>query len=86
PGKLQLGLATFFDKLDVSEALSHEFAAAMMEGASPALPQLPFRALLPQPFDLSARVATASIDTLTLRRNTTDGSCTFFLLAATRQR
>jgi transcriptional regulator with XRE-family HTH domain len=79
-GRLQFGLATFFDKLDVSEALSHEFAAAMMEGASPVLPQLPFRALLSRPFDLSARMATTSIDTLTIRRNTTDGSCTFLLL------
>jgi hypothetical protein len=79
-GTLQFGLATFFDKLDVSEALSHEFAAAMMEGVAPVLPQLPFRALLSQPFDLSIRMATASIDTLTIRRDTTDGSCTFLLL------
>jgi transcriptional regulator with XRE-family HTH domain len=81
-GRLQFGPAVFFDKLDISEALSHEFAAAMMmRGSSPALPQLPFRELLPQPFDLSVRIASASIDTLTVRRNTIDGSCTFFLLA-----
>ncbi|MGH3692402.1 MAG: helix-turn-helix transcriptional regulator [Pseudonocardiaceae bacterium] len=79
-GTLQFGLATFFDKLDVAEALSHEFAAAVAEGFSSALPQLPFRALLSRPFDLSTRMATTSIDTLTLRRNTTDGSCTFLLL------
>lgn len=51
----------------------------MMEGASPALPQLPFRALLSRPFDLSTLMATISIDTLTIRRDTTDGSCTFLL-------
>lgn len=79
-GKLQFGLATFFDKLDVSEALSHEFAAAMMTGASPAWPQLPFRARLSQPFDLSSRMGSTSIATLTIRRNTTDGAHTFFLL------
>jgi hypothetical protein len=45
-GTLQFGLATFFDKLDVSEALGHEFAPAMMESTSPAWRQLPFRARL----------------------------------------
>ncbi|MGI9064337.1 MAG: helix-turn-helix domain-containing protein [Pseudonocardiaceae bacterium] len=79
-GKLQFGLSTFFDKLDVSEALSHEFAAAMMESASPTWPQLPFRARLSQPFDLSSRMGSTSIATLTIRRNTTDGPHTFFLL------
>jgi Helix-turn-helix domain len=79
-GTLQFGLATFFDKLDVSEALSHEFAAAMMEDAPPAWRQLPFRARLSQPFDLSSRMGSASIATLTMRRSTTDGSHTFFLL------
>lgn len=80
-GKLEFGLATFFDKLDVSEALGHEFAAAMMDGVSLTWPQLPFRALLHQPFDLYSRMGSASIATLTLRRNTTDESHTFFMLA-----
>ncbi|MGH3874167.1 MAG: helix-turn-helix domain-containing protein [Pseudonocardiaceae bacterium] len=80
-GKLKFGLATFFDKLDVSEALSHEFTAAMMEGAPPTWRQLPFRARFPRPFDLSSRTCCTSIATLTLRRNTTDGSHTFFLLS-----
>ncbi len=79
-GTLQFGLSTFFDKIDVSEALSHELAAAMMEGASPTWSQLPFRARLSQPFDLSSRMGSTGIATLTIRRNTTDGSHTFFLL------
>lgn len=79
-GKLRFGLSTFFDKVDVSEALSHEFAAAVMESASPTWSQLPFRARLPEPFDLSSRMGGVSIATLTIRRNTTDGSHTFFLL------
>lgn len=78
---LQFGLATFFDKIDISEALSHELAAAVLGGASPTLPRLPFRSLLSQPFDLSARMACTAIDTLTIRRDSTDGSGTFFLLA-----
>ena len=80
-GKLKFGLATFFDKLDVSEALSHEFAAAMMKNEPPAWRQLPFRALLSQPFNLSSRIGSTSIATLTIRRDTFDGSYTFFLLA-----
>ncbi len=85
-GKLQFGLATFFDKLDVSEALSHEFAAAMIEGAPPAWRQLPFRARLSQPFDLSSRMGSTSIATLTVRRDATDGSHTFFLLGRDPQK
>ncbi len=80
-GKLRFGLATYFDKLDVSEALSHEFAAVMMAGVPPAWRQLPFRARLSQPFDLSSRIGGVGIATLTIRRNTTDGSCAFFLLS-----
>lgn len=78
---LQFGLATFFDKLDVSEVLSHEFAAAVLGGTPSALSRLPFRALLSHPFDLSVRMASTTIDTLTIRRDTTDGSGAFFLLA-----
>ncbi|MGH4008751.1 MAG: helix-turn-helix domain-containing protein [Pseudonocardiaceae bacterium] len=80
-GKLRFGLATFFDKLDVSEALSHEFAVAMMKDVLPAWPQLPFRARLSQPFDLSLRMGSAGIATLTIRRSTIDDSHTFFLLS-----
>ncbi|MGH3838307.1 MAG: helix-turn-helix domain-containing protein, partial [Pseudonocardiaceae bacterium] len=80
-GKLQFGIATYFDKLDVSEALSHEFAAAMMENSPPTWRQLPFRARLAQPFDLSSRMGSTGIATLTIRRDTTDGSHTFFLLS-----
>ena len=85
-GKLQFGPATYFDKLDISEALSHEFTAAMMKGEPPKWRQLPFRARLSQPFDLSSRMGSTSIATLTLRRSTTDGSCTFFLLGRDPQK
>lgn len=78
---LQFGLATFFDKLDVSEVLSHELAVAVLRGTSSTLSRLPFRALLSHPFDLSSRMTGTSIATLTVRRDTTDGSGTFFLLA-----
>jgi hypothetical protein len=78
-GRMTFGLATFFDKLDVSEPLGHEAAAAEMAGHLD-WAHLPFRGLVSDPFDLSARIVNPGISTLTIRRNTTDGSGTFFLL------
>lgn len=75
---LTFGLTTYFDKLDVSEALTHEYAAAAMEG-TPSWPRLPFRSLFTNPFDLSLRIAAPGINTLTIRRDTRDGLATFFL-------
>ena len=78
-GELAFGLATFFDKLDVSEPLSHESAAAEMSGQL-IWSHLPLRALVVDPFDLAIRTVNPGISTLTIRRNTTDGTGTFFLL------
>jgi hypothetical protein len=78
-GELTFGLATFFDKLDVSEPLGHEAADAEMSGHLD-WSHLPFRTLIADPFDLSARIVNPGISTLTIRRNTTDGTGTFFLL------
>jgi hypothetical protein len=41
---------------------------------------LPLRALIVDPFDLAIRTVNPGISTLTIRRNTTDGTGTFFLL------
>jgi hypothetical protein len=41
---------------------------------------VPFRTLMADPFDLSARIVNPGISTLTIRRNTADGTGTFFLL------
>ncbi|WP_350280463.1 hypothetical protein [Kribbella sp. HUAS MG21] len=78
-GRMKFGLATFFDKLDVSEVLAHEAAEAELAG-NLAWSHLPFRGLLADPFDLSTRIVNPGISTLTIRRNTADGSGTFFLL------
>src|SRR6266542_65995 len=78
-GELTFTLATFFDKLDVSEPLSHEAAEAEMSGRLD-WSHVPFRTLMSDPFDLSARIVNPGISTLTIRRNTTDGTGTFFLL------
>lgn len=70
--KLRFGLATYFDKLDVSEALGHEMALICMNEGIPTSPaalqgKLPFRELIGDPFDTSRRAVIPAITTLTLR-------------------
>jgi hypothetical protein len=76
---MTFGLSTFFNKLDVGEVLAHEAGAADLAGELD-WPQLPFRSLLGDLFDLSNRAVNPGISTLTIRRNTTTGEGTFFLL------
>jgi hypothetical protein len=78
-GEMTFGLSTFFDKLDVSEPLGHEAAQAELAGRLD-WPNLPFRSLIDDPFDLSARVVNPGISTLTIRLDTSTGEGTFFLL------
>ncbi|NKE59704.1 helix-turn-helix transcriptional regulator [Lentzea sp. PSKA42] len=68
----EFGLAAYFDKLDVSEALGHELARACMDNRIPADPaqlrgQLPFRDLIGDPFDPTRRAIIPAITTLTIR-------------------
>jgi transcriptional regulator with XRE-family HTH domain len=72
--RMDFGLAAYFDKLDVSEAVGHELAAACLaHGAEPpptadALRDaLPFRGLIGDPFDLTRRAVIPAITTLTIR-------------------
>jgi len=71
-GRLEFGLAGYFDMIDVSEALTHEVAAVCMaEGlprsAEPLRGRLPFRGLVGDPFDLRRRAVIPGIATLTIR-------------------
>lgn len=73
-GQMRFGLAAYFDKLDVSEAVGHELAAACLaHGAEPprtaaALRDaLPFRSLIGDPFDPTRRAVIPAITTLTIR-------------------
>ena len=57
-GSLHFGLAAYFDKIDVSEALGHELAIACLRRANglpdsiePLRDALPFRTLIGDPFD-----------------------------------
>lgn len=83
-GRLALGYMRYFDMIDVSEALAHELAlAAISEDGSvqedDALwDRLPFRKLVPDPFDLRTYPLLLSISTLTIRRSR--AGTTFLLL------
>ncbi len=69
-GAMRFGLATYFDKLDVSEAVGHELAEARMRNSDGRVTprDLPFRSLIGDPFDFQRRAVLPAITTLTLRR------------------
>lgn len=68
-GRLDFGYVSFFDAMDVSEAVAHEFASAwMIDGATPTLDTLPLRAAVTDPFDVAARPVFTGVHTLTIRR------------------
>jgi transcriptional regulator with XRE-family HTH domain len=77
------GYTTYFAMVDVCEALAHEIAAAWLlhdgNAARIKLSELPFRALLGNPFDLPRRPVVPSTDTLTVRHDPRPG-CSSFLL------
>jgi hypothetical protein len=73
-GSLHFGLAAYFDKLDVSEALGHELAIACLrrnngvpDSAEPLCDALPFRTLIGDPFDFARRAIIPAVTTLTIR-------------------
>ncbi len=73
-GALHFGLAAYFDKLDVSEALGHELAIACLRGhhgipdsVEPLRDKLPFRTLIGDPFDPTRRAIIPAVTTLTIR-------------------
>jgi transcriptional regulator with XRE-family HTH domain len=79
-GTLTFGLTTYFDHVDVCEAVAHELAAAWLRqgagvGAIP-IPwsELPLRQIIGDPFDLSRRALLPSINTLTIRRSGASGA------------
>ncbi|MGI9064068.1 MAG: helix-turn-helix domain-containing protein [Pseudonocardiaceae bacterium] len=82
--RLSCGLATYFDKLDLSEGIAHELAVSdsgknTNTHAPPDWAELPLRALIGDPFDLRRRAVMPAIETLTLRRDRRTGAGTFLL-------
>lgn len=77
---MTFGLAAYFDKLDLAEAIAHEMAlAAERAGKKLEWSELPLRALIGDPFDMERRYIIPAIETLTLRRNRETGEATFLL-------
>jgi transcriptional regulator with XRE-family HTH domain len=80
---MRFALGTYFDKLDLSEAVAHELAIANAADAyssePPAWDALPLRALVGDPFNLKRRHVMPAIETLTLRRDRSTGEATFLL-------
>ncbi|WP_222598248.1 helix-turn-helix domain-containing protein [Lentzea tibetensis] len=72
---LGFSYTSYFDVLDVCEALSHEFTEAWLGNGRkrPSMADLRLRRSITDPFDLSARAMLPSINTLTIRRDPIDG-------------
>jgi transcriptional regulator with XRE-family HTH domain len=77
------GYTTYFAMVDVCEVLAHEIAAAWLRrdgnAARIRLSELPFRALVGDPFDLLRRPVLPSTDTLTIRHDPRRGSASLLL-------
>jgi hypothetical protein len=66
---MTFGPGSYFDGLNVGEAVAHELAAwRMSHNGAPGLADLPFRALVGGPMDLARRPAIPAISVLTLRK------------------
>ncbi len=74
-GVLGFNYTSYFDVLDMGEALGHEFAQAWLNAGRkrPSLADLPFRRSIIDPFDLPARPMLPSINTLTIRHDSIEG-------------
>jgi len=82
--RLGFGMAAYFDKLDLSEALGHEMAVACMGvGSLPVAAaldgRLPFRDLVGDPFATDRRAIVPAITTLTIRLRRHPDPPTFLL-------
>jgi transcriptional regulator with XRE-family HTH domain len=74
-GDLEFGYTSYFDVLDIGEALAHEFTESWVNSGRkrPSLAGLRLRRHIADPFDLLARPMLPSINTLTIRRDPIDG-------------
>ncbi|MQS11201.1 transcriptional regulator [Streptomyces kaniharaensis] len=78
---LTFGRGQYFDVINICEAVAHEYAAAVLEGANgPVRPaSTPFRAAIGDPTDLVRRPVMAAISTLTIRHDRQTGDAEFVL-------
>ncbi|MFJ7215653.1 hypothetical protein [Amycolatopsis sp. NPDC098790] len=79
---MTFGLATYFDKLDLSEAIAHELAVAQFPNRKvprAGWAELPLRGLIGDPCDLERRPVMPAIETLPLRSQRDTSNATFLL-------
>lgn len=83
-GRMTFSHTTYYEAVDVNEAIAHETAQALLRESDngtvigrPTWRSLPFRKLIGNPFDLTRRPQLPSIDTLTIRQ--ADDGATFVL-------
>jgi transcriptional regulator with XRE-family HTH domain len=77
--RLSFSLATYFEMIDVSQAVAYELAAVEQSGREASLSRLAFRSLIGDPFDLRRRPAQAAVNAITIRRDVESGSVSFVL-------
>src|SRR6266487_944790 len=77
--RLRFSLGTYFEMIDVSQAVGYELASAMMAGHPLSIDQLAFRSLIGDPFDLQRRPTQIAVNALTIRRDPRSGTATFVL-------
>ncbi|MGH3911903.1 MAG: helix-turn-helix domain-containing protein [Pseudonocardiaceae bacterium] len=82
--RLEFGMGSYFDKIDICEALAHETAAVCMAQGLPSSPEplrgrLPFRELIGDPFDPRRRAIIPAIATLTIRLRRSPAEPSFLL-------
>ncbi|MGH3647486.1 MAG: XRE family transcriptional regulator [Micromonosporaceae bacterium] len=83
--RLEFGPGSYFEGVNVAEAVAHELAAVYMasadRGGRPHLNRtdLPLRALVGEPADLAARTVVPALCTLTVRHDTDSGEASFVL-------
>lgn len=73
PARLAYGPGTYFDGLNVGEAMAHELAAAVLAGHDPRTASLPLRDAVGDPTDPARRPMTTAISVLTLRHEPRSG-------------
>lgn len=74
-GRFGFNYTSYFDVLDVGEAVAHEFAGAWLDAGRrrPSMAELSFRRHIADPFNLYARPMLPSVNTLTIRRDPIEG-------------
>lgn len=78
-GRLTFARGSYFDVIDVDEAVAHELAARVRSGGAAEWPELPFRTLIGDPFDLARRPLLVAMTALTLRHDAQAGTASFVL-------